>query len=178
MILNSHEIKSERLWSRGDWWTLIAWLSLCFVLETSWVALYSDVCQSVSLSGIGVTQPNLYLFQYIKAFKPLLTLYHLKPISSNLYWPSTSQYRHILIQYHQVPLLIHHLDRHSSANWIISLFTTHLMSHAQYTWSKNKDFDLFQSVKYIFRCQCLYVLTLYQAFWHFFWCQYFRGKNW
>ena len=27
-----------------------------------------------------------------------------------------------------------------------------------------KDFDLFQSVKYIFRCQCLYVLTLYQAF--------------
>ena len=113
----------------------IAWLSLNFTLETSWVALYSDVCQSVSLSGIGVTQPNLYLFQYIKAFKPLLTLYHLKPISSNLYWPSTSQYRHILIQYHQVPLLIHHLDRHSSANWIISLFTTHLMSHAQYTWS-------------------------------------------
>ena len=92
---------------------------------------------SVSLSGIGVTQPNLYLFQYIKAYKPLLTLYHLKPISSNLYWPSTSQYRHILIQYHQVPLLIHHLDRHSSANWIISLFTTHLMSHAQYTWSSS-----------------------------------------
>ena len=79
---------------------IIAWLSLNFTLETSWVALYSDVCQSVSLSGIGVTQPNLYLFQYIKAFKPLLTLYHLKPISSNLYWPSTSQYRHILIQYH------------------------------------------------------------------------------
>ena len=64
-----------------------------------------------------------------------MTLYHLKPSSSNLYWPSTSQYRHILIQYHQVPLLIHHLDRHSSANWIISLFMTHLMSHAQYTWS-------------------------------------------
>ena len=26
---------------------LIAWLSLCFILERSWVALYSDVCQSV-----------------------------------------------------------------------------------------------------------------------------------
>ena len=25
----------------------IAWLSLCFILERSWVALYSDVCQSV-----------------------------------------------------------------------------------------------------------------------------------
>ena len=66
---------------------------------------------------------------------PLLTMYHLISSSTNLYWPSTSQYRHILIQFHQVPLLIHHLDRHSSANWIISLFTTHLMSHAQYTWS-------------------------------------------
>ena len=66
---------------------------------------------------------------------PLLTLYHLIPSSTNLYWPSTSQYRHILTQYHQVPLIIHHLVRHSSVNWIISLFTTHLMSHAQYTWS-------------------------------------------
>ena len=28
-------------------WTEIAWLSLCFILETSWVALYSDVCVSV-----------------------------------------------------------------------------------------------------------------------------------
>ena len=74
----------------------------------------------------------------------MLTLYHLKPSSSNLYWPSTSQYRHILIQYHQVPLLIHHLDSHSSANWIISLFTTHLMSHAQYTWSSS--YDVFQII--------------------------------
>ena len=29
---------------------IIAWLSLCFILERSWVALYSDVCQSVSQS--------------------------------------------------------------------------------------------------------------------------------
>ena len=34
------------LW-RND---VIAWLSLNFILETSWVALYSDVCQSVSQS--------------------------------------------------------------------------------------------------------------------------------
>ena len=65
---------------------------------------------------------------------PLLTLYHLIPSSTNLYWPSTSQYRHILTQYHQVPLIIHHLVRHSSANWIISLFSTHFMSHARCTW--------------------------------------------
>ena len=45
-------------------------------------------------------------------------MYHLISSSTNLYWPSTSQYRHILTQYHQVPLIIHHL-----------------MSHAQYTWS-------------------------------------------
>ena len=32
-------------------------------------------------------------------------------------------------------IIIHHLVRLSSANWIISFFTTHLMSHAQYTWS-------------------------------------------
>ena len=62
-------------------------------------------------------------------------MYHLISSSTNLYWPSTSQYRHILTQYHQVPLIIHHLVRHSSVNWIISLFTTHLMSHAQYTCS-------------------------------------------
>ena len=35
-----------------------------------------------------------------------------------------------------VVVLIHHLVRHSSDNWIIFLFTTHLMSHAQYTWSR------------------------------------------
>ena len=62
-------------------------------------------------------------------------MYHLIPSSTNLYWPSTSQYRYILTQYHQVPLIIHHLVRHSSVNWIIPLYTTHLMSHAQYTWS-------------------------------------------
>ena len=89
-----------------------------------------SVCQaSVSPDQIS-TFSNIY-----RHTSPLLTLYHLKPSSSNLYWPSTSQYRHILIQYHQVPLLIHHLDRLSSANWIISLFTAHLMSQAQSTWS-------------------------------------------
>ena len=48
----------------------IAWLSLCFILETSWVALYSVVCEWVSMSGISVTRPNLHFFQYIQAYKP------------------------------------------------------------------------------------------------------------
>ena len=52
----------------------------------------------------------------------LPTLYHLIPSSTNLYWPRTSQYHHILTQYHQVPLIIHHLVRHSSANLKKSLF--------------------------------------------------------
>ena len=88
------------------------------------------VCEaSVSPDQIS-TFSNIY-----RHTSPLLTMYHLISSSTNLYWPSTSQYRHILTQYHQVPLIIHHLVRHSSVNWIISLFTTHLMSHAQYTWS-------------------------------------------
>ena len=74
-------------------------------------------------------------------------MYHLIPSSTNLYWPSTSQYCHILTQYHQVPLIIHHLVRHSSANWIISHFTTNLMSHAQYTWSSYKN--IWSSLLYV-----------------------------
>ena len=83
--------------------------------------------------------PKLYSGLTIQSMKKRLSLttalYHLIPSSTNLYWPNTSQYCHILTQYHQVPLIIHHLVRHSSANWIISHFTTTLMSHAQYTWS-------------------------------------------
>ena len=73
----------------------------------------------VSVSGIGVTRPNLHFFQYIQAYKPFAN-----PVppntstSTNSYWPSTSQYRHILTQYHQVPLIIHHLVRLTSDNWI------------------------------------------------------------
>ena len=47
-------------------------------------------------------------------------------------------------------IIIHHLVRHSLANWITSLFTTHLMNHAQYTWS---------------------------SFMRFFWCHN-QGKQW
>ena len=73
------------------------------------------VCQaSVSPDQIS-TFSNIY-----RHTSPLLTMYHLISSSTNLYWPSTSQYRHILTQYHQVPLIIHHL-----------------MSHAQYTWSSS-----------------------------------------
>ena len=99
---------------------VIAWLSLCFILETSWVALFS-VCEWVSewVCQASVTPDQISTFSNIyRHTSPLLTMYHLISSSTNLYWPSTSQYRHILTQYHQVPLIIHHL-----------------MSHAQYTWS-------------------------------------------
>ena len=88
------------------------------------------VCEASVTPNQISTFSNIY-----RHTNPLLTLYHLISSSTNLYWPSTSQYCHILTQYHQVPIIIHHLVRHSSAYWIISLFTTHLMSHAQYTWS-------------------------------------------
>ena len=79
---------------------IIAWLSLNFILQTSRVALYSVVCLSVCL----VTPDQISTFSNIyRHTSPLLTLYHLIPSSINLYWPSTSQYCHILTQYHQVP---------------------------------------------------------------------------
>ena len=92
-------------------------------------------CLWVSQASVSPDQISTFSNIY-RHTSPLLTIYHLISSSTNLYWPSTSQYRHILTQHHQVPLIIHHLVRHSSANWIISLFTTHLMSHAQYTWSR------------------------------------------
>ena len=88
------------------------------------------VCQASVTPDQISTFSNIY-----RHTSPLLTMYHLIPISTNLYWPSTSQYRHIQTQYHQVQIMIHHPVRPSSANWKISLFETHLMSHAQYTWS-------------------------------------------
>ena len=88
------------------------------------------------MSEASVTPDQISTFSNIyRHTSPLLTLYHLIPSITNLYWPITGQYCHKLTQYHQVPLLIHHLVRHSSANYIIFLFTTHLMSHAQFTWS-------------------------------------------
>ena len=107
----------------------IAWLS--FMLYTG-DKLSSSIFWCLAL----VTPDQISTFSNVyRHTSPLLTMYHLIASSTYLYWPSTSQYRHILTQYHQVPLIIHHLVRHSSVNWIISLFTTHLMSHAQYTWS-------------------------------------------
>ena len=106
----------------------IAWLSLCFILETSWVALYSVVCLWVCKGSVTPNQ--------ISAFYNIYR--HTSPVPPNtkqFQLILTSQYRHILNQNHQVPLIIHHLVRHNSVNGIISLFTTHLMSHAQYTWS-------------------------------------------
>ena len=99
-----------------------------------WLPLTIFCCLSVC--EVSVTPDQISTFSNINRHtSPLLTMYHLIPSSTNIYWPSTSHYRYILTQYHQIPLIIHHIVRHSSVNWIISLFRTHLMSHAQYTWS-------------------------------------------
>ena len=110
-----HNVDKRRCLVWLKW--LIAWLSLCFILERSWVALYSDVCQCVCQASVSPDQISTFSNIY-RHTSPLLTIYHPISSSTNLYWPSTSQYRHILTQNHQVPLIIHHL-----------------MSHAQYTWS-------------------------------------------
>ena len=98
--------------------------------------LSSPIFCCLSVSEASVTPDQISTFSNIyRHTSPLLTLYHLISNSTNLYWSSTSQYRHILTQYHQVPLIINHLVRHSSVNLKISHFTTHLMSHAHHTWS-------------------------------------------
>ena len=92
-------------------------------------------CLSVSVwvCEASVTPDQISTFSNIyRPTSPLLTLYHLIPSSTNLYWQPVTTF---LTQYNQVPLIIHHLERHTSANWIISVFTTHLKCHAQYTWS-------------------------------------------
>ena len=106
--------------------------------------LSSPIFCCLSVCQVSVTPDQISTFSNIyRHTSPLLTMYHLIPSSTNLYWPSTSQYRYILTQYHQVPPIIYHLVRQSSANWMISLFRTYLMSHAQYTWSSS----LFKSIK-------------------------------
>ena len=70
----------------------IAWLSFTRILYTSWVALYSVVCQCVSVSGIGNTRPNLHFFQYIQAYKPFAD--HVPP--------NIKQYQLILTKYQPV----------------------------------------------------------------------------
>ena len=49
-------------------------------------------CLSVSVSGISNTRPNLYFFQYIKAFKPFAD-----PVP-----PKTKQFQLILTKYQPV----------------------------------------------------------------------------
>ena len=116
--------------------------------------LSSSIFWCLSVCQASVTPDQISTFYNIyRNTSPLLTMYHLIASSTNLSWPSTSQYRHILTQYHQVPLIIHHLVRHSSVNWIISLFMTHLMSHAQYTWSSFL-FQLNQPLMYLIQLNC------------------------
>ena len=98
--------------------TLTDWLAYKWKLPTPEIELHcSDVC----------TWPNKLLFAISLNFilwKSWVVLYSVVCLSG------IGVTRPILTQYHQVPLIIHNLVRHSSANWIISLFTTHLMSHA------------------------------------------------
>ena len=45
--------------------------------------------------------------------------------------------------------IIHHCITHSLANWIFSLFTTHCINHAQFTWSSLDFFLQFNRVQNI-----------------------------
>ena len=92
MVLEGTKIQSQHYFETKTDKLHIAWLSLCFILETSWVALYSDVCEWVSVSGIGVTRPNLHFFQYIQAYKPFAD--HVPP--------NIKQYQLILTKYQPV----------------------------------------------------------------------------
>ena len=61
--ITGHSLLSSWRLMVGWWvfWILIfAWLSLCFILETSWVALYSDVCQSVSEASVSPDQISTF----------------------------------------------------------------------------------------------------------------------
>ena len=65
---------------------LIAWLSLNFILSTSWVALYSVVCEWVSQALLSPDQISTFSNIY-RHTSPLLTLYPLISSITNLYWP-------------------------------------------------------------------------------------------
>ena len=80
----------DNIWGEGN----IAWLSLNFILSTSWVALYSEWvrCQaSVSPNQIS-TFSNTYMHE-----SPILTLYQLK---------SHAQYTWSSIEYFLQPLTL------------------------------------------------------------------------
>ena len=96
----------------------IAWLSLCFILETSWVALYSVVCEWVCQASVSPDQISTFSNIY-RHKSTLLTQYHLIPSSTKLYWPSTTMHQSVL--------------PHTYILYIF--FTTGFMSHARYTCS-------------------------------------------
>ena len=106
----------------GDWHVLgLCNVSFCVTQLMLYTGekLSSPIFCCLSVCQASVSPDQISTFSNIYRHTcPLLTMYHLISSSTNLYWPSTSQYRHILTQYHQVPLIIYHL-----------------MSHAQYTWS-------------------------------------------
>ena len=65
----------------------IAWLSLCFILERSWVALYSDVCQCVRHRCHPTKSPLFPIYTGIQALCWLNTIY--KGIKA-LFWVTHS----------------------------------------------------------------------------------------
>ena len=107
------------------------------VTQLELYTVYYVVCLCVYQALVAPDQISTF-FQYIQAYKPFTD-----PVLSN-----TKQYQFMLTKYQPVSSYTDPVPssttynsssrkRHSSANWIISLFTTHLMSHAQYTWSSS-----------------------------------------
>ena len=81
----------------------IAWLSLNFILSTSWVALYSVVCLWVRFQA-SMSPDQISTFSNIyRHTSPRLTLYHVIPSSASFYWLSTTKYQTVLPYTDPVP---------------------------------------------------------------------------
>ena len=65
-----------------------------YFIKAEWHYILLSVC---GMSGIGVTQISTFSIIY-RHTSPFLTFYQPISSSTNLYWPSTSHYRHILTQ--------------------------------------------------------------------------------
>ena len=53
-------VEMQQQWRRSGDLICIAWLSLCFILETSWVALYSVVCEWVCQASVSPDQISTF----------------------------------------------------------------------------------------------------------------------
>ena len=82
----------SQIQNRNSDWIQIAWLSLNFILDTSWVALYSVVCEWVCQASVSPDQISTFSNIY-RHTSPMLTLYHVIPSSASFYWLSTTKYQ-------------------------------------------------------------------------------------